>query len=131
MAKMVAIEHKGSFDNTMNFLKWGKKISFQDLTRFGQEGVDALRSATPRRSGKTAESWYYRIVEDGDEIRLEWLNSNLGQGWAPIALFIQYGHGTRTGGYVQGIDYINPALKPIFDKIADRAWKEVASHWQK
>lgn len=128
MARVVAIEHEGSFNNTMNFLKWGKKISFQSLAQFGQEGVNALRSATPVRSGKTAESWYYQIVEDDGEIRIEWLNKNLGQGWAPIALLLQYGHGTRNGGYVQGIDYINPALKPIFDKIADRAWKEVRNH---
>ncbi len=128
MARVVTIEHEGSFNNTMNFLKWGKKIKFEDLARFGEEGVNALRSATPVRSGKTADSWYYQIVEDNGEIRLEWLNKNLGQGWAPIALLIQYGHGTRNGGYVQGIDYINPALKPIFDKIADRAWKEVTSH---
>lgn len=129
MGRLMQIEQSGDFNHTLNFLKWGKKIGFGNLAQFAQQGVDALAAATPRRTGKTANSWYYRIVEEDGEIRIEWLNSNLGNGWAPIALLLQYGHGTGTGGYVQGVDYINPALKPIFDQIADRAWKEVESHW--
>lgn len=122
---MITFEQKGSWNKTFNFFKRNKKITLEDLYKYGEEGVAALRAATPVDSGKTAESWYYRITEGNGSISIEWLNSNLGDGWAPIAILLQYGHATGTGGYVQGRDYINPALKPIFDKIAKNAWREV------
>ena len=126
MGRMVTFKHKGDFSKTLNFLKWGKKVSFSDLDKFGREGVEALRAATPKDTGLTADSWYFQISERDGVISIEWLNSNLGDDWAPIAILLQYGHATRNGGWVEGRDYINPAIQPIFDKIADRAWKEVA-----
>lgn len=122
---MITFEQKGNWNKTFNFLKKSKKVTLEDLYKYGEEGVQALRAATPVDSGKTAESWYYRITEGNGKISIEWLNSNLGDGWAPIAILLQYGHATGTGGYVQGRDYINPALKPIFDQIAKNAWREV------
>lgn len=94
------------------------------LDKYGKEGVDALREATPKKTGKTSESWIYEIHKYNDRIEIQWKNTNIVDG-VPIALILQYGHATRNGGYVTGIDYINPAMKPIFKKISDRAWKEV------
>ena len=99
---------------------------FRGLEAYGIRGVDALSSNTPRDSGLTAESWNYRIVKDPDHPRIEWFNDNVQNG-SVIAILIQYGHGTGTGGYVEGRDYINPALRPVFDKIADDVWKEVTA----
>lgn len=121
---MIVFTHKGDFKKTTKFLKRNQKLTLPDLSRFGQEGVDALSAATPVDTGKTADSWYYRIVETNGRISIQWLNSNVVDK-VPIAIILQYGHGTGTGGYVQGRDYINPAIKPIFDKIAENAWKEV------
>lgn len=95
-----------------------------ELKKGGERGVDALAAATPTDTGKTAASWRYRIVKERGSYRIEWWNSNNDRG-AVVALLLQYGHGTGTGGYVSGIDYINPALKPIFDQIADDVWKQV------
>ena len=95
------------------------------LDKYGQAGVDALASATPKDSGLTAASWYYEYYMDGDTIVIEWNNSNVVKGYFNVAMRLQTGHGTGTGGYVTGIDYINPALRPIFDKLADDAWAEV------
>lgn len=123
---LIIIKYKGDLSNTKNWLQRLKKKRFLDkLNKYGQMGVEALAAATPRRTGKTAESWVYTIKEDHDKVTIEWDNTNLGRGWAKIALLIQYGHGTRRGGYVYGVDYINPALKPIFDEFADELWKEV------
>ncbi len=122
---MIKYQTKGSFKKTMLFLEKTSKLKLENLATYAQEGVDALSSATPVDSGLTADSWYYKITERGDSVVIEWLNSNLGDGWAPIALLIQYGHATGTGGYVEGIDYINPALRPIFDKIEKKVWREV------
>jgi hypothetical protein len=94
------------------------------LDRYGKEGVAALASATPSDSGLTARSWYYKITEAKGSIELSFHNSNIQNG-VPIAVILQYGHGTGTGGWVQGRDYINPAIQPIFDKIANDAWREV------
>lgn len=91
----------------------------------GQQGVDALASATPEDSGLTASSWSYRIENNGKTSAIIWENSNLANGYFPVAIMLQYGHGTGTGGYVQGVDYINPAIKPVFDRIADTVWKVV------
>lgn len=122
---MIEFKVKGSFDKTFSFLKRNRKLNPRDFARFGQEGVDALKQATPKDSGLTANSWYYEIVDDGGRLVIQWLNSNVVDGWCNIAIILQYGHATGTGGYVEGIDYINPALRPIFDKIAKNAWEEV------
>lgn len=122
---MITIEHKGNFEKTYGFLKrMSKRDIFKNLDAYGQEGVEALAAATPIRSGTTANSWGYEIHSSGSSVSIVWTNSNVNKG-VPIAVIIQYGHGTGTGGYVQGIDYINPALAPVFDDIADRIWKEV------
>ena len=94
------------------------------LAEYGKRGVDALREATPKDSGKTADSWYYEITQDRNQTTIEWCNSNMNDG-VSIALILQYGHGTGTGGYVKGTDYINPAMKAIFDDMANECWKEV------
>jgi hypothetical protein len=94
------------------------------LKKYGEEGVKALRDATPKDSGETADSWGYEITKDGRGYVITWTNSKKNKG-VPIAIILQYGHGTGTGGYVEGRDYINPATRPIFDAIAEEAWKEV------
>lgn len=121
---MITFSHKGDFKKTYNFLKRAKKLSFDDLREYGELGVEALSQATPRDSGLTADSWYYQIVQTKSGYSLEFLNSNIVDG-VPIAIILQYGHGTGTGGYVQGRDYINPAIRPVFDAIAKNLWKEV------
>ena len=123
---MVTFKHKGDFSNVISyFTKLKKAIKPSDLEKYGQEGVRALMSATPVDTGKTAASWYYTVEIKPDSAAIHFHNSNVQNGWAPIAILIQLGHGTGTGGWVQGRDYINPALRPIFDKIADNAWREV------
>lgn len=124
---MIKYKTSGSFKRTLLFLEKSSKLKLENLATYAQEGVDALAAATPVDSGVTADSWYYKITERDGSVTIEWLNSNLGDGWAPIALLIQYGHVTGTGGYVEGYDYINPALKPIFDKIEKKVWREVTS----
>ena len=96
------------------------------LSHYGDEGVIALRNATPVDSGLTADSWYYEIENTKDGLSIHWNNRNVNKG-VNIAVIVQFGHGTRNGGYVVGRDYINPALKPIFDEIADKAWREVSN----
>ncbi len=96
------------------------------LAEYGDMGVEALRSNTPVDSGKTSESWTYEIERNDTTTRISWINTNTNQN-VNIAIILQYGHGTGTGGYVEGIDYINPALKPIFDYIAEGVWREVTS----
>lgn len=119
--------HKGDLKETEQFLKRLKKQDFyKNLEKFAEEGVEALSEATPLESGKTSESWGYLIENKGDTVTITWTNSNVNEG-VNIAIILQYGHGTGTGGYVAGQDYINPAIKPIFDKIADSVWKEVTS----
>lgn len=96
------------------------------LERYGAEGVRALASSTPVESGLTANSWAFEVRNSGNSWTIAWTNSNI-VGGVPVAILLQYGHGTGTGGYVQGIDYINPAVRPIFDKIAEDVWKAVKS----
>lgn len=124
---MITIKQKGNFAKTDAFLK---KVSKMDalsiLNRYGSKGVEALRSNTPTDTGRTANSWTYEIAQTSSGYRIYWKNSNIVDG-VPIAIILQYGHGTGTGGYVEGRDYINPALRPIFDEIAESAWKEVTS----
>lgn len=126
---MFWLEDKGSdLKETEKFLKksLGRRY-IHVLEKYAKEGVQYLAANTPVDSGYTASSWGYQIVQNEDGYSIEWHNTHLGQGWAPIALLLQYGHGTRNGGYVKGRDYINPALRPIFDNLADAAWKEVMS----
>ena len=120
------VSNTGDFRKTFKFLKTMKEKRFlKNLDKFGQMGVDALAAATPKRTGLTAESWVYDISDDGEQLVISWNNTNIKKGYYNVALMIQYGHGTGTGGWVSGIDYINPALKPVFDKIADAVWMEV------
>ena len=122
---MIVFSHKGDLSKTMNFLR---KMSHGDyltgLEKYGEKGVEALRSATPMDTGRTANSWGYEITNTSNGYSIIWTNSNINDG-VVIAVILQYGHGTRNGGYVQGRDYINPAIRPIFDEIAETAWKEV------
>ena len=122
---MISFRQKGDFsklDHYFERVKEAAKIGILD--KYGQAGVSALSSATPVESGKTASSWYYEIKRQNGSVALEFYNSNVNNG-VPIAVILQFGHGTGTGGWVQGRDYINPAIQPIFDKISEDAWKEV------
>jgi hypothetical protein len=122
---MITITQKGSFKNTEAYLdRLSKGDAFAVLSKYGEQGVVALSNATPTDSGTTANSWYYDIVHRKGYSSIRWHNSNVVDG-LPIAVLLQYGHGTGTGGYVQGRDYIMPALRPIFDQIANEVWKEV------
>lgn len=122
---MISFSHKGDFSKTLGFLERAKEaIKIGDLDKYGREGVAALSSATPVKTGLTASSWYYEIERKGDSVSINFNNSNIQNG-VPIAIILQYGHGTGTGGWVQGRDYINPSIQPIFDSIVERAWKEV------
>lgn len=124
---MISIESKGDFKKTDSFLKkMTRGDIFKSLNGYGREGVHALSIATPRDSGNTADSWRYEIVSGKGYYSIIWSNTNLSDG-IPVAVLIQYGHGTGNGGYVQGRDYINPAIRPIFDRIANNVWKEVTS----
>lgn len=124
---MIRVQVRGSFHNVEGFLNRMKlRQEFAGLSKYGQIGVDALKAATPADSGFTAESWYYEIVDKPGYYSIHWLNSHLEDpGQIPIAVLLQYGHATRNGGRVEGLDYINPALRPIFDQIAVDMWKEV------
>ena len=125
MPKLIVFRQKGNFKNTERFLKRASRFNLdQILDQYGREGVAALKQATPKDTGLTANSWHYKVSRTQDKITITWSNSNIQNG-VPIAVILQYGHGTRNGGYVEGIDYINPAMKPIFDRIAARAWEEV------
>ena len=122
---MIVFKHKGNFANLTRYFERVKKaVSLSDLDKYGREGVAALASATPVDTGLTANSWYYKITENNGRIEITFNNSN-NQNGVLIAIILQYGHGTGTGGWVEGIDYINPAIQPIFNKIAEEAWKEV------
>ena len=122
---MISFTQKGDFSRTTKYLNRIKNPSqLSVFDRYGQAGVAALRSATPVDSGKTAGSWYYKIERSSDSVSIIFYNSNINKG-VPIAIILQYGHGTGTGGYVQGRDYINPAIQPVFDELAEAAWKEV------
>lgn len=123
----VKFEVSGGFTKTERFLNRMKRREYLNvLDEFGRDGVQALRNATPVDSGATAEAWDYEIKRTSNYTEIVWTNSNINDG-VPIAVVLQYGHGTGTGGYVQGRDYINPAIRPIFDKIAEKAWKVVTS----
>jgi hypothetical protein len=122
---MIGFRQKGDFSKTTKFLKRAKNgVRISDLERYGKEGVAALESATPVETGLTARSWYYKISSKNGSTTITFHNSNIQNG-VPIAIILQYGHGTRNGGWVQGRDYINPAIQPIFDRLAKDAWREV------
>lgn len=123
----VKFEVSGGFTKTERFLNRMKRREYLNvLDEFGRDGVQALRNATPVDSGATAEAWDYEIKRTRNYTEIVWTNSNINDG-VPIAVILQYGHGTGTGGYVQGRDYINPAIRPVFDEIAEKAWKVVTS----
>ena len=121
---MISFRHKGDFSKLSKYLEKTKQSVHVDLDKFGREGVAALASATPVGTGLTASSWYYEILRTKESTTISFNNSNIQNG-VPIAIILYYGHGTRNGGWVQGRDYIKPAIRPIFDKIADEAWEEV------
>jgi hypothetical protein len=124
---MITFRQQGDFSKLTKYLEKAKaaaKLSILD--KYGQEGVAALASATPVESGLTASSWYYKVEHNSGSATIGFYNSHINKG-VPIAIILQYGHGTRNGGFVQGRDYINPAIQPVFDKIANEAWKEVTS----
>ena len=122
---MITFRQKGDLSKLTRYLERAKEvIKLGDLDKYGQEGVDALSSATPVDSGLTASSWYYKIEHKNGSATISFYNSNVNNG-VPIAIILQYGHGTGTGGWVQGRDYINPAIQPVFDKIVEEAWREV------
>lgn len=117
----------GDWRRTTSYLAKMSKLDVgKELAAFGQIGVNALAAATPKRSGRTAGSWYYKIAGSGDTWFISWYNSNVNEG-VPIAVIIQYGHGTGSGAYIQGRDYVNPAMRPVFDAITASVWKVVTS----
>lgn len=122
---MITFRQKGDFSKITNFLERAKEIVHVGiLDKYGREGVAALASATPIDSGDTAGSWYYKIEQSRGSAAIVFYNSNIQNG-VSIAIILQYGHGTRNGGWVEGRDYINPAIQPIFDRIVDELWREV------
>ena len=124
----ISFSSKGDFSKTIKFLNKVKNVKINDiLSKYGKIGVNALSQATPKDSGVTSRSWNYKIEVNNDNASIVWYNTNVVKG-VNIAVILQYGHGTRNGGWVEGRDYINPAMKPIFDKIADQVWKEVINN---
>ena len=126
MSRWITLKSKGNFERLSSYLeKASKGVRRQIVERFGEQGVEALRSATPVDTGKTADSWYYEIEDKRGSLVLSFHNRNIQNG-VPIAIILQYGHGTGSGGFVAGRDYINPAIQPVFTKLAEEAWKEVS-----
>lgn len=124
---MITFSHRGDLTKTRRFLSKVKNINYRPiLERYASQGLFALQSATPVDTRLTADSWSYEIVQDKAGLSIYWKNKNLVDG-VPVVILLQYGHGTRTGGYVQGRDFINPAMRPLFNTIADNLWKEVTS----
>ena len=122
---MISFKHTGDFSKTLSFLKKNVKgVPISILEQYGKEGVAALSANTPVESGLTANSWAYKTHSSGGVTSISWNNTNVVNG-VPIAIILQYGHGTQNGGWIEGKDYINPAIKPIFDKIQERVWQEV------
>lgn len=124
---MIEITQTGTFKNLEKFLSFSKQQKWiRILNKYGKIGAQVLANATPVDSGKTAASWDYEIHIGQTSLNLYWINTNINKG-VNIAVILQYGHGTRTGGYVEGRDYINPAIRPVFDKMTEDLWKEVTS----
>lgn len=121
----IKVSQRGDLSKTFSFLNRAKNISKLNVfDKYGKLGVNALSSATPQDTGLTASSWYYRVERTKTSVTISFCNSNINKG-VPIAIILQYGHGTRNGGWVEGIDYINPAVQPVFIKLADELWREV------
>lgn len=124
---MISFRQKGDFSKLNKYFeKLRETAKIGVLDKYGRAGVAALASATPTETGLTASSWYYEIKRQNESVSIEFKNSNVNKG-VPIAIILQYGHGTGTGGWVEGRDYINPAIQPIFDQLTADAWKEVTS----
>ena len=124
---MITLTQKGNFKRVAGWLeRINQVIKLRILNKYGEKGVAALSAATPVDSGKTAASWSYDVQNDGNSATITFKNSNVNKG-VNIAIILQYGHGTGTGGWVQGRDYINPAIQPIFDELAEKVWEEVTS----
>lgn len=122
---MIRVSVKGDFKKTNSFLERAKNLfGLGILDKYGRRGVDALRAATPKDTGETANAWYYRVVRNRRGTAIEWLNSSKNEG-IPIVILLQYGHGFQNGGFYEGLDFINPAMRPVFEQIADDAWKEL------
>ena len=125
MSRIITFSEKGDFSKITSFLERAKEtVNLGLLDKYGRMGVEALSSATPFDSGETSSSWYYKIEKRKGSAAIVFYNSNIQNG-VPIAIILQYGHGTRNGGWVEGRDYINPAIQPIFDELKERAWREV------
>lgn len=123
---MIKFVHHGDFRKTERFMRRSLGRDYMSvLKRYAEEGVRLLSLYTPVDTGLTASSWYYEIVDEDGRLTIKWNNSNIRDGWLNIAVILQYGHATRNGGYFTGVDYINPALQPIFESLAEAAWKEV------
>lgn len=123
---MIRVRTSGSFKNTDKFFKEAPNLDYISIFhRYGERGVQALSTATPKDTGLTASSWSYKVVESRGRIELSWYNSNVTSGGVPVVILIQYGHGVRGGGYVQGRDFINPVTQRIFDDLAEELWREV------
>ena len=122
---MITLKQTGDYSKVTGYLERVREVAKVGvLDKYGREGVAALAAATPVDTGKTASSWYYKVENKNGSATLSFFNSNIQNG-VPIAIILQYGHGTGTGGWVPGRDYINPAIKPIFDRIAKEVWREV------
>ena len=122
---MISVKVKGDFRKLNQFFeRMASAVKLGRLDRFGRDGVAALQSVTPVDTGKTRDSWSYRILHEPGRVKIQFLNSNIQNG-VPIAVILQMGHGTGNGGWVEGTDYINPAIRPVFDNIIEFAWKEV------
>lgn len=125
---MITFKSKGSFDKTTKFLGFiFRKEFLRKLDSYGQMGVDALSSATPMDTGKTKNSWSYKVRTGINKVKIYWINDNTTEDGTPIVILLEYGHGVNGGGFVQGIDFINPAIKPVFDFISEDIWKEVVN----
>ena len=125
--RTITFVHRGNFKNTEKFFSKVMKQEYLDvLNKYGQLGVESLSAATPKDTGKTASSWTYTVDHDKSAVTIDWRNTNENKG-VNIAYILQYGHGTGTGGYVAGVDYINPTMKPVFDAAEEETWKEVTS----
>ena len=123
---VVTFSHKGNFKNAERLMKgFDKNKLISILNSYGMDGVHALSSATPVNSGKSASSWKYRVSVSRGSFFIIWENSSITSSGTPIVILLQYGHGTNRGGYVQGRDFINPAIKPVMDTIAKNVWREV------
>lgn len=123
----ITMNSKGEWSKTFNFLNKASTSLFHRslLNKYGEMGVRALRESTPKDTGEAANSWYYEIIEEKGSTKIIWSNSSTTSSGIPIVVLLHYGHGTRNGGYVQGRDFINPAMQPVFDNIAEKAWEEV------